>query len=1395
MRTRTPSRPSHTHDAVLRWTFALAVAATAALPAARAADADWEILITGSKSMERAIAFAPDHETVWIAGLRTISRSVNGGKTWAVVATEASLGQAYWFNAIVAFSADEAIVSGFAYGKPDGGVLLRTTDGGLTWTQADAPHNGETQFGSVTFAPDGSVGYALSKRSGLLRSTDRGATWTPVKTPVARPLFVVTCQRLISFTDDGRTVWVWGHESVQRGDEGGTKWTNLSLGDLGKNWRVGVDLYFADNERGWVRAYGHGIPTLATVDGGKTWAVSNAPGFVQFDPYDPDKRRAHAYANFALHESADGGATWTPTHTFSAADRGGLFAVGFGKEYVFVVGGTEGIGHSFLARRRRADAAPVAVVESAVSLPFNAPADGYATLRVRDAQGAVVENVWAGQPVRSGPGRAGWNLETVDDFWPPFAKTKPYLFDPSPSAPRVAGTGRYAWDGLWAPALSPAYREAFYPIKQHGAPWLTPDGTGGWLGDHLPPNDVIAVDGHVWAGGFAEGGHSLLEADLSMRKLWGVARIQLACATVLAVDGPHLYFLDLGGWLGHGGQHLTVIQLERKTKKSRRFLTVAKDSPEAAWFGDIAGLAVRGDRAYLADHANNVVHVLDVSANRAGTSESVTRLHAVPLDTPGRMRPYKDGRLAIAAQTRVVLFDPITEKINTAVDGLTSAYGLDVDAQGRFYVGELDPVHQVRVFDANGKPLRTLGRPGPHDLGPFNRDNLESPRGVAVAADGKVWVAEASQEIKRTSVWDEQGHCAGEVVGPTEYGGSGAIDPENPNRFFYRGSEIVRRGDGTYAMANVIWRHDTKRYPAFVPERRGHNFNGPSPAHPFYRDGKLFFRMWGGYAMGDLTTLFVYDEAKKYVRPVAAVGEIQPWMREAFPLPADDTIFAWTDLDDNGAVDAKEIRTGRLEKMGAVWGVLMNERFEVAFSRPPGPVGVAFFEVERLTEAGYPVYRLPQRFRDAGFSVINPSHPQCVGMDAQGNAIVVSPYLFSMAPDGKINWRVKCRWPGLHAGVSSPAQGTEPGVLIAPLRIWGFVDTGAALGEVFALGTNYGVVDLFTVDGLYVGRAFRDSRTSRAWRYDAPPTPDELRDTSLGGEHFGGAFQTVRDAGGVQRPVFVVAAGGNTCAVVDLRGLDQAVRWKGGTFSVGAEEVARAQQNARQQAVETRVARQYAIRRVKNMRVDADLRDWGKTESIAGFRLGYDDDALYVAYHGEDALAPFQNAATEDGLPEVFITGDVLDVMLQTRADAPPKRTEAARGDVRLSFAMVGGQPRAILFDAVVPGTPKEKRHHFVSPGQSTVIDRIVRLDDAKVAVHRQNTRVTLEARVPFSALGWTPRAGDRIKGDVGRVESDQTGTTRIHRTYWSNQDTKTVMDLPTEARLQPGLWGEFQFE
>jgi len=74
-----------------------------------------------------------------------------------------------------------------------------------------------------------------------------------------------------------------------------------------------------------------------------------------------------------------------------------------------------------------------------------------------------------------------------------------------------------------------------------------------------------------------------------------------------------------------------------------------------------------------------------------------------------------------------------------------------------------------------------------------------------------------------------------------------------------------------------------------------------------------------------------------------------------------------------------------------------------------------------------------------------------------------------------------------------------------------------------------------------------------------------------------------------------------------------------------------------------------------------------------------------------------------------------------------------------------------------------------------------------------QNVYV-VEAAIPLSILGLKPAANLRLKFDWGVLVTDPSGNAVVRRVYWANQATGIVADVPSEARLQPDLWGHILF-
>jgi hypothetical protein len=156
----------------------------------------------------------------------------------------------------------------------------------------------------------------------------------------------------------------------------------------------------------------------------------------------------------------------------------------------------------------------------------------------------------------------------------------------------------------------------------------------------------------------------------------------------------------------------------------------------------------------------------------------------------------------------------------------------------------------------------------------------------------------------------------------------------------------------------------------------------------------------------------------------------------------------------------------------------------------------------------------------------------------------------------------------------------------------------------------------------------------------------------------------------------------------------------------------------------------------------------------------------------------------------LFKTGACADLMLGLQAEADPKRRAPVAGDKRILVSVMKGKPVVVLYDAVVPGTAQAERWEVVSPTGRTEFDRVSRVDRAQVSLDASGNGYTLEVTLPLQDIGLDLRPGRRIKLDWGILETDAEGTAVLSRSYWSNKTTSTLADAPTEARLEPDLWG-----
>ena len=129
---------------------------------------------------------------------------------------------------------------------------------------------------------------------------------------------------------------------------------------------------------------------------------------------------------------------------------------------------------------------------------------------------------------------------------------------------------------------------------------------------------------------------------------------------------------------------------------------------------------------------------------------------------------------------------------------------------------------------------------------------------------------------------------------------------------------------------------------------------------------------------------------------------------------------------------------------------------------------------------------------------------------------------------------------------------------------------------------------------------------------------------------------------------------------------------------------------------------------------------------------------------------------------------------------------------VRLLFSVMDGKPVAVLYRAIEPGTKTPVE--FRSPARTVKIDRVEQLAAADIKIVRDVTGYTLEAAVPLATVGLEPKA-TRLRGDIGVILSDAAGARTNQRSYFYNEATNIVMDIPDESAFHVDRWGKVVVE
>ena len=207
----------------------------------------------------RAVVFVGASEG-WAAGDGgALLRTADGGKTWSarVSGTDASLRGLSFANAECGWAVGRSLDADH---NPDGNAILATTDGGLTWHFQDA--GVQSGLSAVTFV-DRAHGWAVGDAGTILRTVDGGVTWEPRGSGTTKKLLALSSATPRAAGPSGL-----GHRPSHRRRR--PDMAGVGLGDEGQAHRR-LLCRLAARLGGRVCSSSSQSVVLATTDGGLTW--------------------------------------------------------------------------------------------------------------------------------------------------------------------------------------------------------------------------------------------------------------------------------------------------------------------------------------------------------------------------------------------------------------------------------------------------------------------------------------------------------------------------------------------------------------------------------------------------------------------------------------------------------------------------------------------------------------------------------------------------------------------------------------------------------------------------------------------------------------------------------------------------------------------------------------------------------------------------------------------------------------------------------------------------------------------------------------------------------------------------------------------------------------------
>lgn len=218
---------------------------------------NWETVIPDQYYSDFKKIIMIDEMNIKILARLYFYLSVDGGLTWEMTQISNSLGM----HDIACPSPDFCVAVG------DGGIIMNTQDGGVTWTELSEGFRSYLSDASFYDEMRGIVAGSEYPGARIYYTVDAGYNWSPSQIDTNSSLYSI---RSLDFSSDG-DAWAVGWSGMMKSNDIGLSWDKVETGfDYAYNV---IEVY----EDKFIWAGGHSAKMIRSTDGGLQWEDISLP--------------------------------------------------------------------------------------------------------------------------------------------------------------------------------------------------------------------------------------------------------------------------------------------------------------------------------------------------------------------------------------------------------------------------------------------------------------------------------------------------------------------------------------------------------------------------------------------------------------------------------------------------------------------------------------------------------------------------------------------------------------------------------------------------------------------------------------------------------------------------------------------------------------------------------------------------------------------------------------------------------------------------------------------------------------------------------------------------------------------------------------------------------------